>query len=191
MNRTILARTVSIVGHPVVLLFAAALIAATSRGASARQLWLVAGTLVMLSAIALGYSWFQVRAGRWAHIDASVREERASLNFVLASALLLSALLSWLSNRQPALPLALALCGALVVVAFLTGRWVKVSLHTAFATFATILVWSIKPAFYAGVAMTAAVVWSRLVLRRHVAADIVSGLLLGAAAGVAYLYTSV
>ncbi len=191
MNRTVIARAVSIVGHPVVLLFAASLIAATSSGASAQQLWLIAGTMMVLSALALGYSWFQVRAGRWAHIDASVREERKSLNVVLAAALLLSALLLWFSNEQPALPLALALCAALVIAALLTGRWVKVSLHTAFATFATMLVWSIKPAFIVGLVTTAAVIWSRLVLRRHVVADIAAGLLLGAAAGVGFNYTSI
>jgi hypothetical protein len=36
--------------------------------------------------------------------------------------------------------------------------------------------------------VTAAVVWSRLVLGRHVAADIGIGLLLGVAAGVGYHY---
>jgi len=28
--------------------------------------------------IVLGYSWLQVRAGRWSHVDASVRHERSS-----------------------------------------------------------------------------------------------------------------
>ncbi len=112
------------------------------------------------------------------------------MNVVLAAALLLSALLLWLSNRQPALPLALALCGALVIAALLMGRWVRVSLHTAFATFATMLVWSIEPAFIVGVVTMVAVIWSRLVLRRHVVADIAAGLLLDAAAGVGFQYTA-
>jgi membrane-associated phospholipid phosphatase len=48
------------------------------------------------------------------------------------------------------------------------------------------LVWPTKLAVTVGVVVTAAVVWSRLVLDRHVAADIVVGLVLGAAAGWAY-----
>ena len=62
----------------------------------------------------------------------------------------------------------------------------KVSLHVAFAAFATALLWPIKLAVVAGVLLTAAVVWSRLVLGRHVAADVAAGLLLGTAVGGAY-----
>ena len=43
-----------------------------------------------------------------------------------------------------------------------------------------------KVAVMAGVVVTAAVVWSRLFLGRHVAADVATGLLLGTVAGVAY-----
>jgi len=189
MNRRIAAaRTVSIVGHPVVLLLAAALIAASSRGASLQQLGLIGGTLVVLSVIALGFSWFQVRNGRWAHIDASGREERTSLNVFLAILLLLSALLLRVLSHRTAMSAAFALSGALVVIALLVARWVKVSLHAAFAAFATALVWPIKLAVIAGVVVTSAVVWSRMVLGRHVASDIVAGLLLGIAAGVCYQF---
>src|SRR4051812_31214611 len=133
MNRTIVARTVSTIGHPAVVLLTAALIAASRRGASLQQLRLIGGVLVVLSAIALGFSWLQVRAGRWTHIDASVRDERTSLNGFLALLFLLSALLLWALSRLSPVAVALALSGALVVTALLVARWVKVSLHSAFA----------------------------------------------------------
>jgi hypothetical protein len=147
-------------------------------------LQIIGGVLVILSSIALGFSWFQVRKGRWAHVDASVRDERTSLNGFLALLFLLSAVLLWTLSRLSPMAIALALSGALVVTALLVARWVKVSLHSAFAAFATTLVWPVKLAVIAGVMVTAAVVWSRLVLGRHVAADIGIGLLLGVAAGV-------
>jgi membrane-associated phospholipid phosphatase len=81
---------------------------------------------------------------------------------------------------------ALTLSGALIVVALTVSRWVKVSLHAAFAAFATTLLWPHRTAVVVGVLVTAAVVWSRLVLGRHVAADVTAGLLLGAAAGGGY-----
>ena len=81
--RVAVARAVSIAGHPVVLLLVAALITASRRGASLRQLWLISGALVTLGVVVLGFSWLQVRAGRWSHIDASVRNERNSLNVFL------------------------------------------------------------------------------------------------------------
>jgi hypothetical protein len=186
MNRIAVARAVSTIGHPVVLLLAAALVAAASQGASLQQLRLMGGVLVLLSAVVLGFSWFQVRAGRWAHIDASVREERTSLNIFLALLFLLSALSLWMLGRLSPMAIALGLSGALVATALLISRWLKVSLHAAFAAFATTLVWPIKFAVLAGVVATAAVVWSRLVLGRHVAADVVAGLLLGVAAGGGY-----
>jgi membrane-associated phospholipid phosphatase len=186
MMRVAVARAVSIVGHPVVLLLVAALIAASIRGASPRQLRLVGGAMVTLGLIVLVFSWLQVRAGRWSHVDASVRSERTSLNLFLGALLLLSAAFLWFSTRSSHMPLALALSGALIVIALLIGSWVKVSLHTAFAAFATALLWPIKLAVVGGVLVTVAVVWSRLVLGRHVAADIAVGLVLGAAAGGGY-----
>ena len=186
MMRVAVARAVSIAGHPVVLLLVAALIAASTRGASLRQLWLISGALVTLGVVVLGFSWLQVRAGRWSHIDASVRNERNSLNVFLGVLCLLGAVLLWFLTRRPYMSLGLALPGALVVIALLIARWVKVSLHVAFAAFATALLWPIKLAVVAGVLLTAAVVWSRLVLGRHVAADVVTGLVLGTAAGGVY-----
>jgi membrane-associated phospholipid phosphatase len=186
MTRIAVARAVSIVGHPVVLVLAAALIAASAGGASRQQLQLIGGALVTFGVIVLGFSWLQVRAGRWSHVDASVRNERTSLNVFLAVLCLLSAVLLWVLTRRLYMPIALALSGAMIVAALLLAKWVKVSLHAAFAAFATALLWPIKLAVVAGVLVTAAVVWSRLVLGRHVAADVVAGLLLGAAAGGAY-----
>jgi membrane-associated phospholipid phosphatase len=150
------------------------------------QFRLIGGTLAALAASVLGFSWFQVRAGRWSHVDASARKERTSLNVFLAVLLVLSAALLWLLTPRSILSMALALSGALIVVALLTARWVKVSLHAAFAAFAAALLWPIMPAFLIGVIVTAAVVWSRLILGRHVVADVVAGLLFGTAAGAGY-----
>ena len=184
--RVAVARAVSIVGHPVVLVLVAALISASAQGASHQQLRLIGGALATFAVIVVGFSWLQVRTGRWSHVDASIRNERNSLNVFLVTLCLLSAVLLWFLTHRPHLSVALALSGALILTAFLSARLVKVSLHVAFAAFATALLWQIKVAFIAGVLVTAAVMWSRLVLGRHVAADVLAGLLLGAAAGGAF-----
>ena len=184
--RVAVARAVSIIGHPVVLVPVAALIAASAQGASLQQMRLIGGALLALVVVVLGFSWLQVRAGRWSHVDASVRNERTSLNVFLAVLCFLSAALLWFLTRRPYMSVALALSGTLVVTALLMARWVKVSLHAAFAAFATALLWPINLAVVGGVLVTAVVVWSRLVLGRHVVADVMAGLLLGAAAGGAY-----
>lgn len=181
------ARAVSIVGHPVVLMFLAGLATASTRAASPGQLRLIGGALVTISAIVLGFSWMQVRSGRWSHVDASTRNERGSLNVFLAILLLLGAVLAWFLTRRTYLAVPLALSGALIVAALVSARWVKLSLHAAFAAFATALLWPVKLAVVAGILITAAVAWSRLALGRHVPADVMAGLLAGAAAGCAYL----
>ena len=184
--RVVVARAVSIAGHPIVFILVAVLIAASTRGASVRQLWFIGAALVTLGIVVLGFSWLQVRAGRWSHVDASARHERKSLNVLLGGVCLLSAVLLWFLTRRPYMSFGLALSGALIVIALVISRWVKVSLHVAFAAFATALLWPIKLAIVAGVLLTAVVVWSRLVLGRHVAADVAAGLLLGAAVGGCY-----
>jgi len=186
MIRVAVARAISIGGHPTILLLLAVLIAASSRGASVRQLWLVGGTLATIGIVVLGFSWSQVRTGRWSHVDASARTERTSLNVFLGVMCFLGAVLIWFLTRRPYLPLGLVLSGALIVIALLIAKWVKVSLHVAFAAFATALLWPNNFAVVVGVLVTAAVVWSRLILGRHVPADVAAGLLLGAAAGSAY-----
>jgi hypothetical protein len=184
--RIAVARAVSIAGHPVVLVLIAAMIAAASRGASFLQLRLVGAAVAALGIIVLGYSWLQVRAGRWSHVDASVRHERSSLNAFLTVLLLLGAALSWFGLHSLQLSVALALSGVLIFAAMLVARWVKLSLHTAFAAFATALLWPLTLAVLAGVLVSAAVAWSRLALGRHVVADVISGALLGTVAGSAY-----
>jgi len=181
-----LARAISIAGHPVVLLLAAALIAASARGASSNQLWFIGGATLAFGAIVLGFSWLQVRAGRWSHVDASVANERRSLNLFLGALCIAGAAATWFATNRLQMPLALALSGALIAISLLLSRWLKVSLHAMFAAFATALLWPIVPALVAGAVITAAVVWSRLALGRHVVADVVTGLTLGVAAGAAF-----
>ena len=169
-----------------VLLLAAALIVASERGASPGQLRFIGGAVALFGAVVMGFSWLQVRAGRWAHVDASNTNERKSLNVFLAVLCFLGALFLWFVSHRPYMSYALALSGSVIVVALLVARWAKMSLHAAFAAFATALVWPIIPAVVAGTLITAAVVWSRLVLERHVVADIAAGLVLGVVAGTGY-----
>jgi hypothetical protein len=186
MMRLALARAISIVGHPIVIVPAAVLMVASTRGASLQQVCVVGAVFATIGAVVIGFSWLQVRSGRWSHIDASARSERYSLNILLATICASVAAMLWYVTRKPSLALGFAFAAALVVMALLLMKWVKVSLHVAFAAFATVFLWPNRLAVAAGVVFIAALVWSRLVLGRHVAADIATGLLLGATAGIAY-----
>lgn len=71
----------------------------------------------------------------------------------------------------------------------LASRWLKVSLHMAFGSFATttlLLLGSFVG--WALLLVLPVLAWSRLYLRRHVPSEVVAGLLVGAAFGFALYY---
>lgn len=186
----VLARAVSILGHPLVLLPAAALALAFNSGAAGDGAWMALGFAVF-AALVVGGSWWQVRRGRWAHVDASRREERRTLNRFLLVALALAAVLSLAAGLTPRLALGLALAAALIAVALLTARLCKLSLHLAFAIYAAALLARIAPGYgLAALAFAALVAWSRLALERHAPRDLVAGALSGAVAGTLFWWLS-
>lgn len=182
----VLARTFSVVGHPALLLPSAALGLALARGEPRTARWVAAG-FITLGALVMGYAWWQVRRGRWTHVDASEGNERNALNRFLLPVLAAAALLvQWLDGPPP-LALGLALSAGIVLAALLGARWCKLSLHLAFAMFAAMLLWKLGWAWMlATLVFAGALTWSRLILKRHVPRDLFAGALVGAAAGVAF-----
>ena len=179
-----IARAVSILGHPILVLPLAALVLTLLRGQQQMALWMALG-FVSFAAVVMGYSSWQVRRGRWSHVDASGKHERSSLNRFLLILLLLSAIGAGLAHaREPATVLALS--AAMVATALATARWCKLSLHMAFVAFSAVLLgnaaWWLG---LAGLLLAGAVAWSRLRLQRHVPRDLVAGALTGALAGIA------
>lgn len=182
-----IARALSILGHPLLILPLAVLLLLAANGNQAQRMLQVALGFAVFALVVMGYSWRQVQGRRWAHVDASQRQERRSLNRFLFLALASAAVASlWLTALRE-LTLGLALAAALVLVAMLGARWFKLSLHVAFATFAACLLLRIGAwAMLAGMAFAAAVAWSRLILSRHAPRDLVAGAIAGAGAGFAY-----
>ena len=184
------ARAVSIFGHPMLVLPLAALAVAISRGQGRMAAWMALG-FALLAALVMSYSWWQVRRGRWAHVDASNKGERRSLNRFLVALLVVAAVLALRYGHDRELGLGLGLSAAMIVVAMLTARWCKLSLHMAFVVFASSLLWSVAWwAGLAGFACAAAVAWSRLQLQRHVPRDLLAGAATGLLAGIAFLRAS-
>ncbi len=176
-----LARTLSIVGHPVLVLPLAAWLA-QARGAGAAD----AIALAAFGALALAWSWWQVRRGRWAHVDASAPAERRALNRFLLVALTAGTLLAW-RFAPSALALAIGMSLPMVLAAVLMSAWCRLSLHVAFATYAALLLWQVGPwATALGLAFAAALAWSRLRLERHTPRDLAAGALAGGAAGLLF-----
>ena len=182
-----IARSVSILGHPLVVMPAAVLVLMLVQSDGRNAGWAMAGLLATGLLIML-FSRNQVRRGRWQHVDASGKEERSSLNRFLLVLLAVATLACVLAGASRPLTLGLGLSAAMLVVAMATARWCKLSLHLAFATFAALLLASLSWwVGLAGLLFAAAVAWSRLHLQRHVPRDLVAGAGTGLLAGLVFL----
>lgn len=127
-----LARWVSILAHPFIMVALLVAVPAMRRssGNAIKSVLLVVIAVVVPIAVLM---FRQVRCGRWSNVDASKPSERPVL-FIVALAGLVAAL-GWLLLNDPQ---SFLVRGMVVVVAFLLiaallTRWVKLSLHVAFA----------------------------------------------------------
>jgi hypothetical protein len=178
-----IARALSVIGHPALLMPAAVAWSASARGAPPPVLHLAVSASIAVALAVGAYSLWQVRAGRWSHVDASVPGERRQLNVFLVLLLFGVSGALWGFGQPLLVSLGLGLGGALVLAAHLLRRWLKVSLHASFAVYAAALLWPAALAVGAVLLLAAAVSWSRLALRRHTPAEVLAGLAAGAAAG--------
>ena len=186
MSRTLAARALSVVGHPALLMPVAVVAAAASRGAPPHVLGAAAAATVFVAVSVGVFSLVQVRAGRWAHMDASIPRERRQLNLFLVLLLFGCAALLWWSGQPRPACMGLAVGGALVGCALVLRGRLKLSLHAAFAVLAASLLWPSLPAVLLVLCLAAGVSWARLVLQRHTLLEVVAGLLAGGAAGMVF-----
>jgi hypothetical protein len=176
-----LARWVSIVLHPFVMIGVMAGSAAAARqtaGEAVQSVAIVALFTIVPLAVLM---WRQVRRGRWENADASNRAERPIL--YVAGGFAVVALLAYLLLLRPQSFMVrgvVATLGMLTVCGVAT-RWIKVSLHMAFAALAAIaLVLMRAPMGYVLLLALPALVWSRLILHRHTPIEIAFGAVIGA-----------
>jgi membrane-associated phospholipid phosphatase len=183
MSRTLIARTLSVIGHPALLMPASIAAAARMADAPPPLLRLAVGSAVAVAAIVGVFSLWQVHTGRWRHVDASLPGERRQLTRLLAALLCGIAVLAWASGQAPPVAAGPLLVALPVLAAHALRGRMKLSLHAAYAALAAPLLWPQLPLVAAAVLLALAVSWSRLQLRRHTRTEVLAGLLLGAGAG--------
>jgi hypothetical protein len=178
------ARWVSILAHPFVMVALLVAVPATrqSSGSAVQSVLLVVMAVVVPIAVLM---FRQVRRGRWSNVDASEPSERPVLFLVMLAGLI--AALGWLLLHDPQsfLVRGLIVTAAFLLVAALLTRWIKLSLHVAFAALtATTLCLLGSAVGYALVAVIPVVFWSRIAMGRHRVHELLAGLALGILTGV-------
>ena len=184
--KTKLARWISIVAHPFVVI-AVMVLAATTHLRGARNalpnVVAVAGFVIVPIAVVM---ILQVRRGRWGNVDASNERERPLLYGVGIAAVAACLVYLWSRGADAFLIRGAATVLVLLLVSATATRWIKLSLHVATAGLAaTALLLLGSSAGWLLAAATPALIWSRLALARHTPAEVMVGLALGIAAGMA------
>ena len=184
-----LARWLSIVLHPFVMVGVMVGVAAAARETAAEGLRAAALVAVFTIVPMAVLMWRQVARGRWKNADASNRAERPVLYAV--SAICVAVLLGYLALLRPQSFMIRGLVATLGMLARcgVATRWIKVSLHMAFATLAgSALTLMRAPIGYVLLLALPALVWSRLILNRHTPLEVALGAIIGAGAAAAMLF---
>lgn len=180
------ARWISIVAHPFVLAAVFAVAAGLRLGTSADAL----GALLLVALVAIlpvaVLTVRQVRRGSWTNVDASNQKERPVLFLVGTVALAALAVFafvfrpgSFLGRGAIAVLVMLAVCAVI-------NRWLKISLHMAFAALVTTTLLLLRsPVGWALVPVVPALAWSRLALGRHRLPEVIAGFVIGCLSGYA------
>ena len=176
------ARWTSILLHPFAVFAALALIAAWRMDPAS----LPRTAIGMAVAVAIVWAFVLQRrkSGRWGTVDASDRRERPVL-YALALAVSLGYWL-WLGGRHSATSNGVLGSVAMLCVAGIANRWIKLSLHMAslaFAGMALLALW--PPAGFIALVLLPLLAWSRLRMARHTVPEVIGGSLLGLLAGIA------
>ncbi len=179
------ARTISWIGHPLIFVSISVSIVVATQLVSSAALPILAALFLSVIVPTAVLLLAGVRAGHWRDADVSVREERKRFYpwAIIFSAL--GTLIIWLIRAPFFVVRGGLVTLALFLVAAIANFRLKLSLHTLFAAYCTVVLFRIN-AVCGTVALILAglVFWSRLFLSRHTLVEAAGGIALGVSGGV-------
>lgn len=184
-----LAVWLSLVGHPIAVIpFTIALLVwKEDRNTQLKILF----PIFVLMLILLLFSQWQVRRGRWNDIDASKPPERKTLLVVLLACLFASVIITSTDMFPSRLSIGMFVSGLQVIAAIALSRWLKVSFHSAFNAYCSLLIFPLGVvAMTVGFVWTTIISWSRVVQGRHTITEVIIGTVLGLGSGLLFLFMS-
>jgi membrane-associated phospholipid phosphatase len=172
-----LARIISVAGHPLVTIPLSVAIAT----GNIRTAALIAATVMIPLAIVIV---IQTRRGAWSDYDVSHPEQRSGLYKAALPLLALGTVILYFNGAGDRLLRGMLAGALMMVIGLIATRWMKISMHLMFSTYAAVIVARARPEggpllVAVLVAMLLVLAWSRLYLKRHTVAEVVVGAVVG------------
>jgi hypothetical protein len=187
--KTSIARWVSIIGHPFVLIILMVLSVCSARGMGAGA-FRIAAIVTVAGLIPSGiFMWRRHATGRWQTVDASSPKDRPAA--YLAAFVILTPISLYFLFVEPSSDMfrgtvAFAL---MLGAAAAFNRWIKLSLHMAFDVFAGLILAKISLAYGLAILIFVPLIgWSRVALARHTAREVIGGCALGVVVAIITLW---
>ncbi len=185
MNKTKIARLVSLAGHPFVMIVLLVLLLSWTLDRAAA--WRITGFVAAIGLIPTGLLlWRRSTARRRQTTQASAPNDRTILYLSLFVVLLLSSVYFHFVEHSAFLVRGSAVTALMAAVAAGFNRWIRLSLHLAFAVYCGLILAKIHPGYGLPILILAPLLaWSRLTLLRHTLPEVIGGAALGlGAAGI-------
>jgi hypothetical protein len=186
--RTSIARFISIAGHPFVLVPLLIFLPRyqSDRNGAIRVVLLFAAIVFFPMSILI---WRSVASGRWSTVDASDKDNRPLLYKVSIAVSFAAAAYFHFVEPSPSIVRGSIVVAGMLFLAAVLNRRIKISLHLAFACFCGILLIRVRLSY--GLPMlllVPALIWSRIVLSRHVFSEALGGILMGTLAAACFIW---
>lgn len=177
MNSIRAARAISIAGHPFVLIPLAVALASRNLTTAA----IVAATTALPIYL---ITRRRVHRGEWSDYDVSRQDQRSSLYWISFPVMALAAVALHLSGAGARMMHGVLAGVGMLAAGMIGNRWLKISMHMMFDTFAAVIVARVYPALLpVAIVVVLLVGWARLEMKRHTLAEVLAGIALGLAAG--------
>jgi membrane-associated phospholipid phosphatase len=137
-----------------------------------------------------GWIFWKVKKGEFSDTDVSDRHQRKNLYFFIAGVIIVY--LMYVFYRFQRMDWVLLFLLILLIVLQISNYFIKSSMHTALNVFVAALMFVIEPLFgLIWIVITVAVALSRVVLKRHTWAEVISGAAIATAISFIYLYVQI
>lgn len=133
---------------------------------------------------------YNVKTKKYTDTDVSDRKQRKSLYFFIEGAMIVYLFFVYL--RYERIDFVLLFLLILLMVMQVSNYFIKSSMHTAFNIFVAALMFTLNPLFGLGwLEIAMAVGFSRIILKRHSPAEVLSGIIIASLVSFIYLYTHI